>query len=73
LDFKGLVVAFKDTDINIRLNGNGSILGGLVVAGNTVNVEVGAGNFETKYSVPVLEHVQKNLKARRFEILSWWE
>ncbi len=46
-EFKGLVVAYKNTSINMKLSGRGSILGGLVVAGEQINVEVGTGNFET--------------------------
>jgi len=72
-DFIGMVIAFKDASIDIKLNGNGSILGSLVVAGNQINVEVASGNFETLYSVEALNHIQSLLATKRFTILSWWE
>lgn len=72
-DFIGMVIAFKDASIDITLNGNGSILGSLVVAGNQINVEVASGNFETLYSSEALNLIQSLLATKRFTILSWWE
>jgi hypothetical protein len=72
-DYKGLVIAFKNTSIDIMLNGNGSILGSLVVAGNQINVEVANGNFQTLYSTEALNLIQALLVTKRFSILSWWE
>lgn len=72
-DFIGMVIAFKDASIDIKLNGNGSILGSLVVAGNQINVEVASGNFETLYSTEALNLIQSLLATKRFTILSWWE
>jgi hypothetical protein len=72
-DFVGMVIAFKDASIDIRLNGNGSIIGSLVVAGNQINVEVASGNFETLYSSEALNLIQSLLATKRFTILSWWE
>lgn len=72
-DFVGMVIAFKDASIDIKLNGNGSIIGSLVVAGNQINVEVASGNFETLYSTEALNLIQSLLATKRFTILSWWE
>ena len=72
-DYKGLVVAFKNTTIDIKLNGNGSILGSLVVAGNQINVEVANGNFDVLYSTQALALIDNLLTTKRFSILSWWE
>jgi len=72
-DFVGMVIAFKDASIDIKLNGNGSIIGSLVVAGNQINVEVASGNFETLYSSEALNLIQSLLATKRFTILSWWE
>ncbi len=72
-DYKGMVIAFKNTTIDIMLNGNGSILGSLVVAGNQINVEVASGNFQTLYSTEALNLIQSLLATKRFTILSWWE
>jgi hypothetical protein len=72
-DFVGMVIAFKDASIDIKLNGNGSIIGSLVVAGNQINVEVASGNFETLYSLEALNLIQSLLATKRFTILSWWE
>lgn len=72
-DYKGMVIAFKDASIDIKLNGNGSIIGSLVVAGNQINVEVASGNFETLYSTEALNLIQSLLATKRFTILSWWE
>jgi hypothetical protein len=68
-----MVIAFKDASIDIKLNGNGSIIGSLVVAGNQINVEVASGNFETLYSTEALNLIQSLLATKRFTILSWWE
>lgn len=72
-DYKGLVIAFKNTTIDIKLNGNGSILGSLVVAGNQINVEVANGNFKALYSSDALNLIQALLVTKRFSILSWYE
>lgn len=72
-DYKGMVIAFKNTTIDIKLNGNGSILGSLVVAGTQINVEVASGNFQTLYSTEALNLIQSLLTTKRFTILSWWE
>jgi hypothetical protein len=72
-DYKGMVIAFKDAAIDIKLNGNGSILGSLIVAGTQINIEVASGNFKTLYSTEALNLIQALLVTKRFSILTWWE
>jgi hypothetical protein len=72
-DYIGMVIAFKDAAIDIKLNGNGSILGALIVAGTQINVNVASGNFETLYSTAALNLIQSLLVTKRFSILTWWE
>ena len=72
-DYKGMVIAFKNTSIDVKLNGNGSILGSLIVAGTQINVEVASGNFKTLYSTAALNLIQTLLVTKRFSILTWWE
>jgi hypothetical protein len=72
-DYKGLVIAFKDTRIDIMLNGNATILGSMVVAGNEIGVDVSSGNFSALYSTEALNLIKSLLATKRFTILSWWE
>ncbi len=72
-NYKGLVIAFKNTSVDIKLNGNGSIIGSLVVAGDKINVEVANGNFDVLYSTEAMNLIQNLLTTKRFTILSWWE
>jgi len=72
-DYKGIVVAFKTTDVNIKLVGNVQILGGLVGAGNVININVSAGNFRSLYSMEALNLINSLLVTKRFTILAWWE
>ena len=72
-DYKGLLVAFKNTTVEIKLTGNVEILGSLVAAGNQINVDVSSGNFTAKYSTEALDLIRLLLVTKRFSILSWWE
>jgi len=72
-NFIGLVIAFKNTTIDIKLNGNAQILGSLVVAGTQINVDVSSGNFKSLYSSEALNLTEVLLVTKRFTILSWWE
>jgi hypothetical protein len=72
-DYVGMVIAFKNASIDITLNGNGSIIGSLIVAGNVINVEVASGNFQTLYSTEALNLIKTLLVTKRFSVLSWWE
>lgn len=71
--YRGLIIAYKETTIEIKLNGNGKIYGGIVVAGQSIIIEVASGNFSTLYSLPAMNHVASLLKTNRFNIVSWWE
>ena len=72
-DYKGLVIAFKNTTLDIKLTGNVQILGCLVGAGNQINVDVSSGNFRSLYSTVALDLIKSLLVTKRFTILSWWE
>ena len=72
-DYKGLLVAFKDTKVTIKLTGNVQILGSLVAAGNQIDVDVSSGNFRSLYSTEALALIQQLLVTKRFSILTWWE
>ena len=71
--YRGLIIAYKETTIEIKLNGNGKIYGGIVVAGQSIVIEVASGNFSTLYSLDAMNLVANLLKTNRFKIVSWWE
>ena len=71
--YRGLIIAYKETTIEIKLNGNGKIYGGMVVAGQSIIIEVASGNFSMLYSLPAMNHIASLLKTNRFNIVSWWE
>jgi len=72
-DYKGLVVAFKNTTVEIKLAGNVAIIGSLVAAGNQIDVDVSSGNFRSLYSTDAIDLIQSLLITKRFTILTWWE
>lgn len=71
--YRGLIIAYKETTIEIKLNGNGKIIGGMVVAGQKILIEVANGNFSALYSLDAMNHMATLLKTNRFKIVSWWE
>lgn len=71
--YRGLIIAYKETTIEIKLNGNGKIYGGMVVAGQSIIIEAASGNFSALYSMPAMNHIASLLKTNRFNIVSWWE
>jgi len=71
--YRGLIIAYKETNIEVHLTGTGKIIGGIVVAGQSINIEVASGNFSSLYSLPAMNHVASLLKTNRFQIVSWWE
>jgi hypothetical protein len=71
--YRGLIIAYKETTIEIKLNGNGKVYGGMVVAGQKILIEVANGNFEALYSLPAMNQMASLLKTNRFKIVSWWE
>ena len=72
-DFSGLMVAFKNTSIDIKLVGNVQIIGSLIAAGSQVNIDVSSGNFKSLYSTDAIDNIQSLLITKRFSILTWWE
>ncbi len=73
MEFKGLVIAYKDTEINLDLFARGRIIGALVVSGESINLNAGTANFDILYSYDAVELIKQLLDTKRFEILSWWE
>ena len=71
--YRGLVIAYKDSEIKTQLNGNGKIYGGMIIAGTSANLAISNGNFKCLYSEEALTNIANLLKTRRFRILSWWE
>ncbi len=71
--FTGLIIAYKETKIEIFLSGRGTIIGGMVVAGESITLEAATGNFSALYSVDALNRVSSLLQTNRFNIVSWWE
>lgn len=71
--YQGLIIAYKDSEITTQINGNGLIIGAMVVAGTSANLKISNGSFECLYSLEMLEIVGKLIDAKRFNVLSWWE
>lgn len=71
--YRGLIIAYKESEITTQLNGNGKIYGAMIIAGESANLEISNGNFDCFYSQEALDKLSLLLKARRFRILSWWE
>lgn len=72
-DFRGIIVAYKEANIKTDLNGNGKVIGSLIVSGNSVDMNISNGTFKALYSKETLDHTRLNLKSARFTIASWWE
>ena len=71
--YRGIVIAYQNSTITTKLNGNGKIYGAMIIAGSSANLEISNGNFSLLYSLDAINHIGSLLKARRFNILSWWE
>jgi hypothetical protein len=71
--YRGIIIAYKDSQILTQLNGNGKVYGGMVIAGTSADLAISNGNFNLLYSAEALNHVSGLLKTKRFKILSWWE
>lgn len=72
-EFKGIIIAYKEATIKTELNGTGSVIGSLIISGNSVDMSISNGTFSALYSKETLENAKLNLKSSRFKILSWWE
>lgn len=73
LFWQGYIVAYKDSKIDIKLNGGATVIGGMLLSGDTVEITAGNGGFTLKYSSDVMNYLHNNLVSSRFEILHWWE
>jgi len=72
-NYVGLIVAYQNSIITTKLNGNGIVWGGVVVASPNVNLNISNGNFGIYYSSQALQVISSAMQTRRFQILSWWE
>ena len=72
-EFKGIIIAYKEATIKTELNGTGSVIGSLIISGNSVDMSISNGTFNALYSKATLDNAKLNLKSSRFKILSWWE
>jgi hypothetical protein len=71
--FIGLIVAYQNAKIVTKLNGNGKVWGGIVIASNDVDLNISNGNFKCFYSGEAINLVSAALQTNRFQIVSWWE
>lgn len=71
--YRGLIIAFKNSEIKTELNGEANLYGGMIVAGTSANLWISNGTFDLFYSLEALQTVAKLLKTRRFNIVSWYE
>lgn len=72
-NFTGLVLAYKNSKIITKINGNGKVWGAIVVASSDVDLNISNGNFGVYYSSQALALVSGALQTRRFQIVKWWE
>lgn len=72
-EFKGIIIAYKEATIKTELNGTGSVIGSLIISGNSVDMNISNGTFNALYSKETLDNAKLNLKSSRFKLLSWWE
>lgn len=70
--YKGIILCYKNTDLDFESTGTNEVIGGIIVAGKTVNFKL-TGTMNVKYSAEVINTVRLNLKSNGFKILSWYE
>jgi hypothetical protein len=70
--YQGLILCYKNTDITFETTGTNQVVGGVVVAGQSVGFKL-TGTMNVKYSLDVLNAIKTNLKADGFTILAWYE
>jgi hypothetical protein len=70
--FKGIILCYKNTDITFESTGTNQVIGGVVIAGQTVGFKL-TGTMNVKYSLDVINQLKSKLKADGFTILSWYE
>ena len=44
-DIRGIIVAYKEANIKTDLNGNGKVIGSLIVSGSSVDMNISNGTF----------------------------
>ncbi|MFZ2322412.1 MAG: hypothetical protein WAV89_01820 [Ignavibacteriaceae bacterium] len=74
--WKGLIIAYADNaNIEIKLTGGATIIGGMVLQGKNTKLLNAGGNqgFELLYSSLAMTIINNNLKNSSFNIVSWWE
>lgn len=72
LVFNGLIFCYRESNIEFELLGNSTILGAIIVAGNSIELK-GKGTAGVYYSSEALQNMSTNLAALGFKIKSWWE
>lgn len=73
LTWKGLIIAYKSSDISFVFNGGATVIGGMILVGDKVSIQAGNGGFNLLYSSLVMNLLHQNLVNSTFKILSWWE
>lgn len=73
LFWQGFIIAYKDSKIDIKLNGGATVIGGMLLSGDTVQITAGNGGFTLKYSSMVMQYLHDNLVSSRFQVTDWWE
>ncbi len=71
-DFVGLVIAYKETDLALTLNG-GRIIGGMIGTGEEISLDIVGGKFTILYCSDAFNFIDELLQTERWNILSWWE
>ena len=71
--YRGMIIAYKDSEIRTELNGEANLYGGMIVAGESAELWISNGTFDLFYSQEALQTIGQLLKTRRFNIVSWWE
>ena len=71
--YRGIIIAYKDSEIKTELNGEANVYGGMIIAGTSAELWISNGTFDLFYSQEALQTIGKLLKTRRFNIVSWWE
>ncbi len=72
-NYIGLIVAYQTSKITSKLNGNGKVWGGIVLASNDIDLNISNGTFGCYYSSEALNLISGGLQTNRFQIISWWE
>ena len=71
-NYKGIVLCYKETAFNVTSVGTNQVIGGIIIAGKSVDY-TGGGTMNVKFSSEVLNQIQMNLKSNGFTILAWYE